>query len=117
MLHEIRWWVYNNVLIIGRQMRQKLKTALRVPPGRFVQSLKVVSDSSRRCRYVQSFMGHRDGVWHVTVSRGVQPILASSSAGLPLVLSNKIISTNCDLRESEWMYFKYHAVIPMNVNE
>uniref|UniRef100_A0A8R1Y2E5 WD repeat-containing protein 37 n=1 Tax=Onchocerca volvulus TaxID=6282 RepID=A0A8R1Y2E5_ONCVO len=64
----------------GSQMRKKLKTALRVPPGRLVQSLKVVSDSSRRCRYVRSFMGHRDGIWHVTVSRGTQPILASASA-------------------------------------
>ncbi|EFO25027.1 WD-repeat protein 37 [Loa loa] len=64
----------------GNQMRQKLKTALRVPPGRLVQSLKVVSDSSRRCRYVRSFMGHRDGIWHVTASRGSQPILASASA-------------------------------------
>ncbi|VDP22638.1 unnamed protein product, partial [Onchocerca flexuosa] len=62
------------------QMRKKLKTALRVPPGRLVQSLKVVSDSSRRCRYVRSFVGHRDGIWHVTVSRGTQPILASASA-------------------------------------
>ncbi|VIO92239.1 Uncharacterized protein BM_BM1970 [Brugia malayi] len=64
----------------GNQMRQKLKTALRVPPGRLVQSLKVVSDSSRRCRYVRSFLGHRDGIWHVTASRGTQPILASASA-------------------------------------
>ncbi|KAM3715902.1 WD repeat-containing protein [Dirofilaria immitis] len=64
----------------GSQMRQKLKTALRVPPGRLVQSLKVVSDGSRRCRYVRTFMGHRDGIWHVTVSRGTQPILASASA-------------------------------------
>uniref|UniRef100_A0A915PWS9 WD repeat-containing protein 37 n=1 Tax=Setaria digitata TaxID=48799 RepID=A0A915PWS9_9BILA len=64
----------------GNQMRQKLKTALRVPPGRLVQSLKVVSDGSRRCRYVRSFMGHRDGIWHVATSCGTQPILASASA-------------------------------------
>ncbi|VDK87492.1 unnamed protein product [Litomosoides sigmodontis] len=64
----------------GNQMRQKLKTALRVPPGRLVQSLKVVSDSSRRCRYIRPFVGHRDGIWHVTVNRGTQPILASASA-------------------------------------
>lgn len=64
----------------GNQMRQKLKTALRVPPGRFVQSLKVVSDSSRRCKYVRSFVGHRDGIWHVTASRGPQQVLASASA-------------------------------------
>uniref|UniRef100_F1L2F1 WD repeat-containing protein 37 n=1 Tax=Ascaris suum TaxID=6253 RepID=F1L2F1_ASCSU len=63
------------------QMGQKLKTALRVPPGRLVQSLKGgVSDSSRRFKYVRSFTGHRDGVWHVATSRGPQPILASASA-------------------------------------
>ncbi|VDK61772.1 unnamed protein product [Gongylonema pulchrum] len=61
-------------------MRQKLKTALRVPPGRLVQSLKVVGDSSRRCKYVRCFVGHRDGIWHITASRGPQPVLASASA-------------------------------------
>lgn len=67
-------------------MRQKLKTALRVPPGRLVQTLKVVGDSSRRCKYVRCFVGHRDGIWHVTTSHGPHPILASASAGLFFII-------------------------------
>ncbi|VDM40876.1 unnamed protein product [Toxocara canis] len=67
--------------VAAMQMGQKLRTALRVPPGRLVQSLKVgVSDSSRRFKYVRNFSGHRDGVWHIATSRGAQPVLASASA-------------------------------------
>ncbi|VDD96351.1 unnamed protein product [Enterobius vermicularis] len=63
------------------QVSQKLKTAFRVPPGKFVQTLKAgVSDSSRRVKYVRCFTGHRDGVWHVSTSKGTQGILASASA-------------------------------------
>lgn len=65
------------------QVSQKLKTAFRVPPGKFVQSLKAgVGDGSRRIKYVQCFSGHRDGIWHIVTSRGPQPVLASASAGL-----------------------------------
>ncbi|MFH4977762.1 hypothetical protein AB6A40_004471 [Gnathostoma spinigerum] len=65
----------------GMQMGQKLKTALRVPPGRLVQSLKGGGgDTSRRFKYVRSLLGHRDGVWHVTTSKSSQQILASASA-------------------------------------
>lgn len=63
-------------------MRQKLKTALRVPQGRLVQSLKVgVGDSSRRCKYMRSFLSHRDGIWHLATSREPHYVLASASAG------------------------------------
>lgn len=67
---------------LAMQVSQKLKTAFRVPPGKFVQTLKAgVSDSSRRVKYVRCFTGHRDGVWHVSTSKGTQGILASASAG------------------------------------
>lgn len=63
------------------QVSQKLRTAFRVPPGKFVQTLKAgVGDGSRRVKYVQCFTGHRDGVWHVSTSKGSQAILASASA-------------------------------------
>ncbi|PAV83984.1 hypothetical protein WR25_21859 [Diploscapter pachys] len=57
------------------QMGQKLRTALRGPPGRLVFK---VTDGSK-FRMSRPFEGHRDGVWHVTADtqRGV---IASSSA-------------------------------------
>ncbi|VDN04976.1 unnamed protein product [Thelazia callipaeda] len=81
----------------GNQMRQKLKTALRVPPGRLVQSLKVVGDSSRRCKYVRSFIGHRDGIWHVTTNQAGHPILASASADQTCLLWS--LETGCCLTQ------------------
>lgn len=61
-------------------MGQKLKTALRVPPGRLVSTFKVGTDTSRS-HYVRTFDGHGDGVWHVSTSHGPRPVLGSSSAG------------------------------------
>uniref|UniRef100_A0A914W5L7 Uncharacterized protein n=1 Tax=Plectus sambesii TaxID=2011161 RepID=A0A914W5L7_9BILA len=63
----------------GIQMGQKLKTALRVPPGRLVSTFKVGNDTSRS-HFVRTFDGHGDGVWHVSTSNGSRPVLGSSSA-------------------------------------
>ncbi|KRZ11055.1 WD repeat-containing protein 37 [Trichinella zimbabwensis] len=60
------------------QMGQKLKTAFKVPPGRnLVSSFKVGSDPNR-VRYVRTFKGHRDGVWHVDAAKS--NLLCSTSA-------------------------------------
>lgn len=69
-------------------MSQRLRTALRVPQGRLVSSLKagvgaVGGGDGSRVRFLRAFAGHRDGVWHVTTlalgpDKGV---LASASAG------------------------------------
>lgn len=56
----------------GSQVGQKLKTALKVPPGRLVSSFKAgvgVGQDASRARYVKTFQGHRDGVWHGDVSK------------------------------------------------
>ncbi|KRX17819.1 WD repeat-containing protein 37 [Trichinella nelsoni] len=60
------------------QMGQKLKTAFKVPPGRnLVSSFKVGSDPNR-VRFVRTFKGHRDGVWHVDAAKS--NLLCSTSA-------------------------------------
>ncbi len=72
------------LLLSASQMGQKLKTALRVPPGKLVSSFKAgvgVGGDASRVRFVRSFEGHRDGIWHVDCSRGATPVLASASAG------------------------------------
>ncbi|KJH48673.1 WD domain, G-beta repeat protein [Dictyocaulus viviparus] len=56
---------------------QKLRTALRGPPGRLV--FKVGGGDAERFRLVRRFDGHRDGVWHVTTD-SARNICASASA-------------------------------------
>ncbi|CAJ0578701.1 unnamed protein product, partial [Mesorhabditis spiculigera] len=58
------------------QMGQKLRTALRGPPGRLV--FKVGADG-RNFRMTQRFAGHKDGVWHVTANDSAK-IVASAGA-------------------------------------
>ncbi|KAK5964851.1 WD repeat-containing protein 37 [Trichostrongylus colubriformis] len=56
---------------------QKLRTALRGPPGRLV--FKVGGSDGERFRLTRRFEGHRDGVWHVTAD-ATRSICASASA-------------------------------------
>ncbi|VDM52047.1 unnamed protein product [Angiostrongylus costaricensis] len=56
---------------------QKLRTALRGPPGRLV--FKVGGGDGERFRHTRRFDGHRDGVWHVTAD-SLRNICASASA-------------------------------------
>ncbi|KAK6739746.1 hypothetical protein RB195_008315 [Necator americanus] len=56
---------------------QKLRTALRGPPGRLV--FKVGGGDGERFRLTRRFDGHRDGVWHVTAD-ATRSICASASA-------------------------------------
>ncbi|RCN51548.1 WD domain, G-beta repeat protein [Ancylostoma caninum] len=56
---------------------QKLRTALRGPPGRLV--FKVGGGDGERFRLTRRFEGHRDGVWHVTAD-ATRNICASASA-------------------------------------
>ena len=70
------------------QVGQKLKTALRVPPGRLVSSFKAGvgavggGGDGARVRYSRSFQGHSDGVWHLHTARlaSDKALLASASA-------------------------------------
>ncbi|EYC25759.1 hypothetical protein Y032_0011g1370 [Ancylostoma ceylanicum] len=56
---------------------QKLRTALRGPPGRLV--FKVGGGDGERFRLTRRLEGHRDGVWHVTAD-ATRNICASASA-------------------------------------
>ena len=69
--------VMNKKMLVG----QRLKTALRVPPsaGRLVQQLKTASAS--RARYLRTYDGHADGVWHAQcASNGADQWMVSASA-------------------------------------
>ncbi|XP_064111734.1 WD repeat-containing protein 37-like isoform X2 [Macrobrachium nipponense] len=58
---------------------QKVKAAnkLRVQTSKIVSSFK---NDSVSCRMVREYVGHRDGVWDVAVSRGGTPVIATASA-------------------------------------
>ncbi|XP_045612520.1 WD repeat-containing protein 37 [Procambarus clarkii] len=63
----------------GGQSSQKVKAAnkLRVQTSKIVSSFK---NDSVSCRMVREYVGHRDGVWDVAVSRVGTPVIATASA-------------------------------------
>ncbi|KAK8403839.1 hypothetical protein O3P69_000132 [Scylla paramamosain] len=63
----------------GGPSSQKVKAAnkLRVQTSKIVSSFK---NDSVSCRMVKEYVGHRDGVWDVAVSRGGTPVIATASA-------------------------------------
>lgn len=68
------------MFLAGGQSSQKVKAAnkLRVQTSKIVSSFK---NDSVSCRMVREYVGHRDGVWDVAVSRGGTPVIATASAG------------------------------------
>lgn len=63
----------------GGQSSQKVKAAnkLRVQTSKIVSSFK---NDTVSCRMVREYVGHRDGVWDVSVSRVGTPVIATASA-------------------------------------
>ncbi|KAK3853554.1 hypothetical protein Pcinc_039913 [Petrolisthes cinctipes] len=63
----------------GGQSSQKVKAAnkLRVQTSKIVSSFK---NDTVSCRMVREYVGHRDGVWDVAVSRVGTPVLTTASA-------------------------------------
>ncbi|XP_047490920.1 LOW QUALITY PROTEIN: WD repeat-containing protein 37-like [Penaeus chinensis] len=72
-------WATDRISNAGGQSSQKVKAAnkLRVQTSKIVSSFK---NDSVSCRMVREYVGHRDGVWDVAVSRGGTPVIATASA-------------------------------------
>ncbi|XP_066977066.1 WD repeat-containing protein 37 isoform X2 [Macrobrachium rosenbergii] len=71
--------LYTENLALSGPSSQKVKAAnkLRVQTSKIVSSFK---NDSVSCRMVREYVGHRDGVWDVAVSRGGTPVIATASA-------------------------------------
>jgi len=66
-------------LAMGANSAQKIKTShkLKAQTSKIVSSFKT---PSMTCTMQREYVGHRDGVWEVSISRSGQPIIATASA-------------------------------------
>ncbi|XP_078661551.1 WD repeat-containing protein 37-like isoform X6 [Branchiostoma floridae x Branchiostoma belcheri] len=60
------------------QLSQKLKTTYKASTSKIVSSFKPANTS--QCQMVRRFIGHRDGVWEVNISRAKPHVLGTASA-------------------------------------
>lgn len=66
--------------VIASTSSQKLKTAhkLKAQTSKIVSSFKAPNIN---CGLIKEYIGHKDGVWEVSVARPGQPIIGTASAG------------------------------------
>lgn len=64
---------------MGNTSSQKLKTAhkLKAQTSKIVSSFK---GPNTQCSMIREYIGHKDGVWEVSVSRSEQPVIGTASA-------------------------------------
>ncbi|CAH1241171.1 WDR37 [Branchiostoma lanceolatum] len=60
------------------QLSQKLKTTYKASTSKIVSSFKPANTS--QCQMMRRFVGHRDGVWEVNISRTKPHVLGTASA-------------------------------------
>lgn len=65
----------------GPSSSQKLKTAhkLKAQTSKIVSSFKTPSVN---CNLIKEYLGHRDGVWDVSVGKPGQFVIGTASAGI-----------------------------------
>lgn len=69
-----------DLFVVGTTSSQKLKTAHKLK----AQTSKIVSSfKAPHLNYglVKEYVGHKDGVWEVSIARPGQPIIGTASAG------------------------------------
>lgn len=64
------------------QLSQKLKTTYKASTSKIVSSFKTTT-SRAICQLVKEYIGHRDGIWDVSVARTQPVVLGTASAGEP----------------------------------
>lgn len=64
------------------QLSQKLKTTYKASTSKIVSSFKTTT-SRAICQLVKEYIGHRDGIWDVSVTRTQPIVLGTASAGEP----------------------------------
>uniref|UniRef100_A0A4W3GM79 WD repeat-containing protein 37 n=1 Tax=Callorhinchus milii TaxID=7868 RepID=A0A4W3GM79_CALMI len=61
------------------QLSQKLKTTYKASTSKIVSSFKTTT-SRAVCQLVKEYVGHRDGIWDVSVTRSQPVVLGTASA-------------------------------------
>uniref|UniRef100_A0A674DNW2 WD repeat-containing protein 37 n=1 Tax=Salmo trutta TaxID=8032 RepID=A0A674DNW2_SALTR len=65
------------------QLSQKLKTTYKASTSKIVSSFKATT-SRAVCQLVKEYVGHRDGIWDLSVTRTQPVVLGTASAGRQL---------------------------------
>ncbi|KAF3836135.1 hypothetical protein F7725_028693 [Dissostichus mawsoni] len=62
------------------QLSQKLKTTYKASTSKIVSSFKATAGSRAVCQLLKEYMGHRDGIWDLSITRTVPVVLGTASA-------------------------------------
>uniref|UniRef100_A0A672INS5 WD repeat-containing protein 37 n=1 Tax=Salarias fasciatus TaxID=181472 RepID=A0A672INS5_SALFA len=62
------------------QLSQKLKTTYKASTSKIVSSFKATTGSRALCQLLKEYMGHRDGIWDLSVTRTQPVVLGTASA-------------------------------------
>lgn len=62
------------------QLSQKLKTTYKASTSKIVSSFKTTAGSRAVCQLLKEYVGHRDGIWDLGVTRNPPVVLGTASA-------------------------------------
>ncbi|XP_068437578.1 WD repeat-containing protein 37-like [Clinocottus analis] len=62
------------------QLSQKLKTTYKASTSKIVSSFKATAGSRALCQLLKEYVGHRDGIWDLGVTRNPPVVLGTASA-------------------------------------
>ncbi|XP_034027707.1 WD repeat-containing protein 37 [Thalassophryne amazonica] len=62
------------------QLSQKLKTTYKASTSKIVSSFKATTGFRALCQLLKEYMGHRDGIWDLSVTRTQPVVLGTASA-------------------------------------
>ncbi|KAG8009341.1 WD repeat-containing protein 37, partial [Nibea albiflora] len=62
------------------QLSQKLKTTYKASTSKIVSSFKATAGSRALCQLLKEYVGHRDGIWDLSVTRTQPVVLGTASA-------------------------------------
>uniref|UniRef100_A0A8D0A1N4 WD repeat-containing protein 37 n=1 Tax=Sander lucioperca TaxID=283035 RepID=A0A8D0A1N4_SANLU len=80
------------------QLSQKLKTTYKASTSKIVSSFKATT-SRAVCQLVKEYVGHRDGIWDLSVTRTQPVVLGTASAGSSLIFLLLISFLKCTCLE------------------
>uniref|UniRef100_A0AAQ4RQC2 WD repeat-containing protein 37 n=1 Tax=Gasterosteus aculeatus aculeatus TaxID=481459 RepID=A0AAQ4RQC2_GASAC len=62
------------------QLSQKLKTTYKASTSKIVSSFKATAGSRALCQLLKEYVGHRDGIWDLSITRTPPVVLGTASA-------------------------------------
>ncbi|CAL8321844.1 unnamed protein product [Boreogadus saida] len=79
------------------QLSQKLKTTYKASTSKIVSSFKATTGSRAICQLLKEYVGHRDGIWDLGITR-TQPVVLGTASADHSALLWSIETGKCVLR-------------------